>query len=115
MKKQTFTSQITDFSYTYNNLISCFGVNLPVKALAKFSGLPHEVVQALVLCKDIERYIDQLDFLLLKYPNITSLGFAGSGKAHLINVFDDDTMLVTYDNFDIFESIENINHKKSNL
>ena len=104
MKKETFTNQIQAFADTYENLTECFGANLPAEQLAVFSGLPLEAVKALVICKDIERSIEKLDKLLLKYPNMSALGFAGSRGAHLINVCDDDTMFITFENFDIFEN-----------
>lgn len=104
MKTKKLSTQIAAFSNTYDDLTNCFGVNLPVEQLQVFSGLPLNAVKALVLCKQIEQSIDQLDKFLLKYPNMYALGFAGSGKAHLINIADDDTFFITYENFDVFEN-----------
>ena len=103
MKTKNLAAKVAAFSDTYDSLIECFGTGLPDEAIAGHAGLPLEVIKALVLCKDIERSIDQLDSLLLKYPNMSALGFAGSGRAHLINIVDDDTMFITYENFDVFE------------
>jgi len=112
MKTKKLAAKVAAFSDTYDSLIECFGTGLPDESIAGHAGLPLEVIKALVLCKVIERSVDQLDTLLLKYPNVSALGFAGSGKAHLINVYDDDTMFVTYDNFDIFENKDNDGQKQ---
>lgn len=105
MKTKNLAAKVAAFSDTYDSLIECFGNNLPPEAIAGHSGLPLEAVKALVLSKQIEQSIDQLNTLLLKCPNMTALGFAGSGRAHLINIADDDTIFITYENFDIFENI----------
>ncbi|MCE5175834.1 MAG: hypothetical protein ABFC90_07325 [Bacteroidales bacterium] len=104
MKTKKLTNQIQAFSETYDNLTDCFGGNLPVESLAEFSGLPLGSIKALVICKDIERSIEKLDRLLLKDPTVSALGFTGSGRAHLINIADDDTFFITYQNFDVFEN-----------
>jgi len=103
MQTKKLTTQISNFASTYDLLTECFGANLPAEQLAVFSGLPLEAVKALVLCKQIEQSIDQLNALLIKYP-MSALGFSGSGRAHLINVCDDDTMSITFENFNVFES-----------
>ena len=105
MKTKKLTNQIQAFSDTYTTLTECFGPDLPAEHLAVYSGLPLDAIKAIILCKQIEQSVDQLDSLLLKYANISALGFAGSRGIHLINVCDDDTMFITYENFEAILSL----------
>jgi len=102
--KNLLSKQIATFADTYDDLIDCFGGKLPIEALSGSSGLPIDIVTAVVLCKDIERSIEELNKFLIKYPNISALGFSGSGHAHLINIADDDAFFIAYENISALKS-----------